>query len=503
MKRYLAWVFALLMLLSLCACENDSEQKGAQVQDTQGTDSVVSQSAGLEFESNGDGTCTLVGIGSYTRAELVISGTSPAGEAITAIGEAAFMGCTSIEKLTISGAELTVHSGAFFECANLSEVTIKNSTLNLEYSVFDETSVETVQIENSTVNAGEEAFYTDSLVGITIKDSTVNFGDGAIFSDTLVSITAQSSTVVFEGAGYYPNLQEIMFTNCDVTIGNDVFGFSDSLTTLIVEGGSVEIGEQAFESCQSLTALTLKCEVSVGAEAFEDCSNLTSVEFGDKHIVLGNDAFAWCNSLTTVTIGKTDVEFGEDVFYGCPEELIIYLDGKKFNSAFEEIISEDEKKQAYADLQTNLSTQDAVALNSMVQLELDDGGIMLSTDVLNNTSSAIQDISVAFAAWDADGNPILIRGASSQSTESYIKVIGMSDVVIAAGETWKAEGEPDDTGNQTVTGYRIASELTNIYHVKAIVVSFTREDGSTWENPCYKEWAATFGGIALDSWMME
>ena len=500
MKKYLACILALALMLALCACGGDPEPSG--------TEGAPAQSAsvleGLEFESNGDGTCMLVGIGRYTGTELVISGTSPEGETITAIGEAAFMGCTSIEKLTISGVELTVHSGAFFECTNLSEFTIKNSTLTLEYSVFDETSVETVQIENSTVNAGEEAFYTDTLVGITIKDSTVNFGDGAIFSDTLVSITAQSSTVVFEGEGYYPSLQELMFTNCDVTIADDMFSFSESLTTLIVEGGSAEIGEQAFENCGNLTTLTLKCRASLGEEAFGDCSSLTSVEFSDDHIELGNEAFAWCNSLTTVTIGNADVDFGEDVFYECPEELIIHLDGKKFNSAFEEIISEEEKKQAYTDLQNNLSAEKVVALNALFLDDMSDGELMLSTDVQNNMDVSIRDVLVTFAAWDADGNPVLIKGASATSTESYIKNIELTDIVIGAGETWKAEDETDAvTGDTIWTGYIIDPSLTNICYVKTMIASCTLEDGTTWENPYYDEWVNTLGGIVLDEWMME
>lgn len=353
MKKYLACILAIALVLVLCACGGNAEQSGSE--GTSGKSEANTQ--GLKFESNGDGTCTLTGIGSYTGTELVISGTSPEGETITAIGEAAFIGCTSIEKLTISGAELTVHSGAFFECTNLSEVTIKNSALTLEYSVFEETGVETVQIENSTVNAGEDAFYSDALVGIAIKDSTVNFGDGAIFSETLVSITAQGSTVAFDGEGYYPNLQELMFTNCDVTIADDVFGFSDSLTTLTVEGGSAEIGEQAFENCGNLTTLTLKCKASLGEEAFGDLSSLTSVEFGDDPIELGSEAFAWCNLLTTVTIGNADVEFGEDVFYGCPEELVIYMDGKQYSGGLEEIVPVVEKVFTVDDLSITLTDE--------------------------------------------------------------------------------------------------------------------------------------------------
>ena len=57
-------------------------------------------SEGLEFVSNGDGTCYLSGIGSFANADLVIPSVSPAGDTVTAI--AAEIECDNFKSITIT-----------------------------------------------------------------------------------------------------------------------------------------------------------------------------------------------------------------------------------------------------------------------------------------------------------------------------------------------------------------------------------------------------------------
>lgn len=153
------------------------------------------------------------------------------------------------------------------------------------------------------------------------------------------------------------------------------------------------------------------------------------------------------------------------------------------------------KEQALATLKDNLSKEKVVAINEAVHKEMDDGNIMLSVDLKNNSDKQIKELVVAFAAWDIDGNPIKLKSASGTSEDAYVKRINMGDVTVAAGQTWMADSGDD------VMGYKVAPELSNIAYVKAAVISSTMEDGGSWSNPYYDQWKTTYENVKLEDWM--
>ena len=56
---------------------------------------------GLEFISNGNGTCYVSGLGNCTDTDVAIPEYSPAGDRVTSIGDYAFSGCSSLTSITI------------------------------------------------------------------------------------------------------------------------------------------------------------------------------------------------------------------------------------------------------------------------------------------------------------------------------------------------------------------------------------------------------------------
>ena len=57
-------------------------------------------SEGLEFTSNGDGTCSLSGIGTCADTEIIIPTKSPLGDTVISIDDYAFSDCLSITSIT-------------------------------------------------------------------------------------------------------------------------------------------------------------------------------------------------------------------------------------------------------------------------------------------------------------------------------------------------------------------------------------------------------------------
>ena len=77
------------------------------------------------------------------------------------------------------------------------------------------------------------------------------------------------------------------------------------------------IGDYAFDSCDSLTSITISDSVtSIGNQAFQSCTSLTSVTIPDSVTSIGNYAFDNCSSLTSIIIPSSVTSMGTNAFGG-------------------------------------------------------------------------------------------------------------------------------------------------------------------------------------------
>ena len=90
---------------------------------------------GLAFESNRNGTCTLVGIGSCTEQFIIIPKYSPAGDVVSTIASRALMGCENATAIQIPESVTSIGALAFADCKNL--VYISVSKYNPTYCDVD------------------------------------------------------------------------------------------------------------------------------------------------------------------------------------------------------------------------------------------------------------------------------------------------------------------------------------------------------------------------------
>ena len=73
----------------------------------------------LEFESFGNGTCAVVGIGSYTDSYVTIPEKSPSGDVVTVITDGAFYGNSFIRAIEIPSTVTSIGELAFANCTQL------------------------------------------------------------------------------------------------------------------------------------------------------------------------------------------------------------------------------------------------------------------------------------------------------------------------------------------------------------------------------------------------
>ena len=114
--------------------EQVQESEKSEEERTEGSVTVSkTYSTGLDFRSNGDGTCAVSGVGSCTSACILIPPTSPAGDTVTAILPYAFAeGIVGAIELPSTVTTLTAES--FAGCVRLSYVRVASgNTSFLEY----------------------------------------------------------------------------------------------------------------------------------------------------------------------------------------------------------------------------------------------------------------------------------------------------------------------------------------------------------------------------------
>ena len=91
--------------------------------------------------------------------------------------------------------------------------------------------------------------------------------------------------------------------NCNAIIETSTNTLIQGCKNTVIPDSVTSIGSYAFDKCTSLTSVTIPDSVtSIGLLAFRDCDGLTSVDIPDSVTSIGNKAFARCDSLTSITV---------------------------------------------------------------------------------------------------------------------------------------------------------------------------------------------------------
>ncbi len=160
MRKMLAIFLALVCALSIVACG--------------GNDNSGKVSEGLEFTSNGDGTCSLSGMGDCKDTNIVIPSTSPDGDKVTAISQGAFQFYSSIKSITIPEGVTSIGATAFSYCSGLKSINIPKGVTAIHMSTFFDCSSLTDVYYSGTPGQFGQMFIYDST-NKDLTSATVHF----------------------------------------------------------------------------------------------------------------------------------------------------------------------------------------------------------------------------------------------------------------------------------------------------------------------------------------
>ena len=124
------------------------------------------------------------------------------------------------------------------------------------------------------------------------------------------------------------SLTSVTIPDSVTSIGRFAFGYCSGLTSVTIPDSVTSIGQDAFWGCSNRMSVTIPDSVtSIENMTFRNCSNLTSVIIGNKVTSIGRWAFRDCRNLTNVTIPDSVTQIGSWAFSGCSSLKSITFEG--------------------------------------------------------------------------------------------------------------------------------------------------------------------------------
>ena len=151
--------------------------------------------------------------------------------------------------------------------------------------------------------------------------------DGAIIGSgewgDLDWVLDSNGSLTISGSGSMQDFQSIYYASADgngyrKVIQDAWLQYRDSINTVNIESGVVNIGAYAFYECNHLQTISIPSSIKmIGGSAFYNCSELKSVAIPPSVTSIGYSAFYGCVGLNRVTIPESVYSIDHYAFCGC------------------------------------------------------------------------------------------------------------------------------------------------------------------------------------------
>jgi len=213
---------------------------------------------------------------------------------------------SSISNIIINSSIHTIYDSTFSGFSNLTTVSIPSSVTSIGQNAFYGCSqLQTVYYGNSQEQWEKISISTGNTY---LSTATIQYFAGHCGGNLTWTFDKASGALTISGTGAMSNY------NIDTM---PWYRYLSSIKTVVINRGVTSIGKHAFDSCGSLTSVSIPDTVtSIGAEAFR-VSGLTSVYIPNSVTYIGHHAFCECVNLTSVTLPPSLTAISDSAFSRC------------------------------------------------------------------------------------------------------------------------------------------------------------------------------------------
>ena len=247
---------------------------------------------------------------------------------VTAIGLAAFCGCSGLTSISFPNSVSTIYSSAFEKCTGLTSVTIPDNINTIGVAAFYGcSSLNTVYynaVNCSVISSGASVFGGCGNFTLNIGEDVYAIPNRLFEYSNLTTVNFNAINCTLMGDDYP------VFSGCNalstVNIGNNVTTLPDSafarctgLTTVNYNATNCyNMGNGVYSECPRFTILNIGNNVqTIPASAFSGCTALSTAVVGNGVTAIPSKAFNGCNHITHLTLGSRVQTIAADAFSGC------------------------------------------------------------------------------------------------------------------------------------------------------------------------------------------
>lgn len=254
-------------------------------------------------------TVTAIGNHAFSGCSSLIGIDIPTG--VETVGDYAFRDCSALRHVTIPDGVTSIGASAFFDCSLLSEVDIPASVETIGSFAFEHCPA----ITSMTVAHANPTYDSRDSCNAIIETAT-----GTLIAGCMNTVIPATVTAIGDNAfsGCFM-LTKLHIPKSVKTIGNYAFTECTSLALLDIPSTVTAIGDAAFGGCSALTSIELpKSVTSIGDYEFYRCASLASVKIPKTVTSIGTQAFRGCFALTDIIIPRSVTHIGPSAFSACP-----------------------------------------------------------------------------------------------------------------------------------------------------------------------------------------